>query len=651
MSEIKEFKTESKRLLDLMINSIYTNKEIFLRELISNASDAIDKYHYLSLNDEKLTKEDHYKISLSYDKDQRTITIEDNGIGMTYDELNDHLGTIAKSGSLEFMKKLKESENEENKDVDIIGQFGVGFYSAFMVASKVEVNTKSPYSEKGYKFTSTGTDTYEVEETTKEDHGTSITLYLRANDEEKEENYDEFLSDWKIKELVKKYSDYVRYPIEMFVTTQVKDNDKEDKYHDETRLEVLNSMIPLWKKNKSEVTKEELNSFYKQKFGAYEDPLASLFVNVEGLISYNALLYIPGKAPYNLYSDKFERGLQLYTKGVFIQDKCKELIPDYLRFVTGLVDTSDVSLNISREMLQQNRQLVKIGNSVEKKILAELDRMKKEDFENYKKFFKEFGINLKYGIYESYGSKNDSLKDLLIYSHINDDEMITLEKYVSEMKEGQEFIYYASNKSIDAVKAMPQLDALKKKGYDVLVFNDDIDEFAINFLAEYNSKKFKSINQGDLDLLNEDEKKEMNQLKDEKKPLIDAIKSALNDKVKDVIISERLVDSPVCLVSGEDMSFEMEKVLSQMPNQNGFKASKILEINPHHQLFKALEKVYETSPESLKDYSSLLLDQAMLMEGMMIENPIDFSNKMCSLMIKSASLDEVSSSNEDEIKD
>ncbi len=639
MAEIKEFKTESKRLLNLMINSIYTNKEIFLRELISNASDAIDKYHYLSLTDEKLTKEDGYSISLSYDKTLRTITIEDDGIGMTYDEINDHLGTIAKSGSLEFMNKLQEANKEENNDIDIIGQFGVGFYSSFMVADKVVVESKSPYSEKAYRFTSAGTDTYEIEECEKENHGTKITLFLRENKDE--DNYDVFLDDWKIKELVKKYSDYVRYPIEMFVTTSVQDKDEngkeiEGKYHDETKLETLNSMIPLWKKNKADVSKEQLNDFFKQKFEEYEDPIASLFVNVEGLISYNSLLFIPKKAPYNLYSDKYERGLQLYTKGVFIMDKCKDLIPDYLRFVKGLVDTSDLSLNISREILQQDRQIKKIATSVEKKLLQELERMKNEEFDNYVEFFKEYGVNLKYGIYESYGARKDSLKDLLLYRSLLSDKMITLKEYVENMKEGQEFIYYASNKTKEAVEAMPQLDALKKKGYDVLILTDDIDEFALDMLADYNEKKFKSINQGDLDLLDENEKKAIDALKDEKKPLLDALKDALKGKVSDVRLSSRLVDSPVCLVSGEGMSFEMEKVLKQMPNQGNFKAEKILEINPNHDLFKALDAIYGENSSKLNDYASLLLDQAMLMEGMMIENPVDFSKKMCDLMISAS---------------
>ncbi len=640
MSEKKEFKTESKRLLDLMIHSIYTNREIFLRELISNASDAIDKYHYLSLTDEKLPKEENYQINLSVDNKKRIMTIEDNGIGMTYEELNDNLGTIAKSGSKEFLKKLEEEKKKDDaKNIEIIGQFGVGFYSAFMVAKKVVVETKSPYQEKGYCFTSEGTDTYEVEEIKKENHGTKITLYLRDNQEE--DNYDTFLEVWKIRELVKKYSDYIRYPIQMFVTEQIQDKDSEGKpvegkYHEETKLETFNSMIPLWKKNKNEVTQEQLNDFFKQKFDSYEDPLVSLFVNVEGLISYNSLLYIPKKAPYNLYSEQYERGLQLYTKGIFIMDHCKDLIPDYLRFVRGLVDTSDLSLNISREMLQQDHQIKKIASSVEKKILQELERMKKEEYEKYCEFFKEFGINLKYGVYESFGAKKDSLKDLLLYSSIQEEKLISLKDYIEKMPKDQEFIYYASNKSKEAVEAMPQLDALKKKNYNVLVLTDDIDEFALDILGEYEGKKFKSINQGDLNILNDEEKKVIQDIKDEKKSFLDALKEALKDKVAEVKLSERLVDSPVCLVSGDGLSFEMEKVLKSQ-NQTNFKAQKILEINPNHELFKALDHVYQTDSNSLNDYASLLLDQALLMEGMPIENPVDFSNRMCQLMIKAAS--------------
>ena len=637
MSETKHFKTESKRLLDLMINSIYTNKEIFLRELISNASDAIDKYHYLSLTDDKLEKRNDYHILIETNKENKTIKIIDNGIGMTKDELNKNLGTIASSGSSEFIKKMKENEEGKTSDIDIIGQFGVGFYSAFMVASKVTVETKSPYDDKAYIFTSTGEDTYTIDESNKETIGTEITLYLR--DDTEEEKYSEYLDQYTIENLVKKYSDYVRYPIQMMVTESVQDPSTDDKkeptYHDETKLKTLNSMIPLWKKNKNEVTEEELNTFYKNKFNEYEDPFTSIFANVEGMISYNALLFIPRHAPYNLYSDKYEKGLQLYTKGVFIMDKCKDLIPDYLRFVKGLVDSSDLSLNISREMLQQNRQLQKIAVSVEKKILNELTSIKDNDFSKYVEFFKEFGVNLKYGVYDNFGAKKDQLKDLLIYHTTNQEDYITLKQYVEGMKEDQKEIYYASCKDKESALSMPQMDMLKKKGYDVLVLTDDIDEFAIEMLSEYEGKKFKSI-QGNLDLQTDEEKEEAKKTTEEKKDMLQAIKDSLGNEVDEVVLSSRLSDSPVCLVSGEGMSFEMEKVFSQMNQGVPYKAKRILELNPNHELFKALESIYSSNKDELKDYSSLLLDQALLMEGMPLKNPYEFSKKMTSLMIKAS---------------
>ena len=639
MSERKEFKTETKRLLDLMINSIYTNKEIFLRELISNASDAIDKYHYLSLQDSSLEKRSDYKIKIEVNNEERTITISDNGIGMTYDEVVNNLGTIASSGSLEFIKKLEEKENKE-EEIDIIGQFGVGFYSAFMVANKVEVTTKSPYSDKGYIFISTGEDSYEIDEVTKEETGTSIKLFLRSNTEE--EDYDEFLSEWEIKTLVKKYSDYIRYPITMNCkhSEPLKDAEGkyiEGKYNEYVSEDTLNSMIPLWKKNKKDVSKEELNEFYKTKFNDYNDPLLSLHINVEGMISYNALVFIPSKAPYDLYSEKYEKGLQLYTKGVFIMDKCKDLIPDYLRFTKGLVDSSDLSLNISREMLQQDRQLKKIQTNVEKKIINELDKLKEDDYDKYLDFFKNYGSNIKYGIYENYGDKKDLLKDLLVYYTLeNSEKPITLKKYKESMKEGQEFIYFASGASKEAVLAMPQLDLLKKKGIDVLVLSEPVDEFAIMMMEEYDGVKFKSINQGDLDVLDKEEKQKIEELKETKKPLLDSLKEALNEDVSEVKISERLVDSPVCLVSGDGISFEMEKALNQNPMGNNLKAQRILEINPNHELFNAIEKAYESDPETLKSYAKLLLNQALLIEGMPIDNPVEFSKLMCELMIKAS---------------
>ena len=638
MSERKKFKTETKRLLDLMINSIYTNKEIFLRELISNASDAIDKYHYLSLQDEKLVKRNDYKIKIEVNPEERTITISDNGIGMTHDELVNNLGTIASSGSLEFIKKLENNEINKDEEIDIIGQFGVGFYSAFMVAKKVEVSTKSPYSEVAYLFTSKGEDSYVLDDITKEENGTSIKLFLRENTEE--EDYDEFMSEWVIKSLVKKYSDYIRYPILMNCkhSEPLKDSEGnviEGKYNEYYSEDTLNSMIPLWKKNKSEVSKEDLNTFYKSKFNDHQDPLLATYINVEGMISYSALVFIPSKAPYDLYSEKYEKGLHLYTKGVFIMDKCKDLIPDYLRFAKGLVDSSDLSLNISREMLQQDRQLKKIQTNIEKKIINELESLKQNDFDKYLEFFKNYGVNLKFGIYENYGDKKDLLKDLLIYYTLeNSEKPITLKEYKEKMKEGQEYIYFASGSSKEAVLAMPQLDLLKKKGYDVLVLTDSVDEFAIMMLEEYDGVKFKSISQGDLDVLDDEEKQKIEELKETKKPLLDSLKDALEGEVSDVKLSERLVDSPVCLVSGEGISFEMERALSQNPVGNSLKATRILEINPNHELFNAIEKAYEENPETLKNYAKLLLNQALLIEGMPINDPVEFSKLMCELMIK-----------------
>lgn len=638
MAEVMQFKTESKRLLELMINSIYTNKEIFLREIISNASDAIDKYHYISLTSDKLPKNNDYEININIDKENRLLTITDNGIGMTKDELINSLGTIAKSGSLEFIEKLKENKDKA-ADIDIIGQFGVGFYSAFMVANLIEVKTRSLLDDKGYLFKSTGEDTFEISEIDKENTGTEIILHLRKNDDEFE--YDTFLDEWKIKGLVKQYSDYVRYPIKMEVTKSVIKEGTEDsenpEYIDTKEIEVLNSMTPIWKKSKFEVTDEDYNNFYKQKYYDHNDPLLHLAINVEGKLEYTTLLFIPSEPPYNLYSEKYEKGLQLYCKGVFIMDKCKELLPDYLRFVKGLVDSSDLNLNISRELLQKSKVLKDIANNIEKKVINKLEALMKDDFDKYLEFYKHYGLNLKFGIYEDFGMKKDLLKDLILYNTINEEKMISLKQYVENMKEKQEFIYYASAKTKEQVNAMPQMDLVKKQGYDVLILSDDVDEFVLNILMEYDGHKFKSINQGDLDLLDEEEKKKINELNETKKPLLDALKDALKNDVKDVVLSKRLTDSAVCLVSSDGMSFEMEKVLSNMPNNNtDLKAERILEINPNHELFNALEKIYLDAPSDINKYADLLYNQALLMEGFSIKDPVDFSNKMCDLIIRAS---------------
>ena len=634
MSEIREFKTESKRLLELMINSIYSNKEIFLRELISNASDAIDKHHFLSLTDDTLERGREYEINISFDKAKRLLSIKDNGIGMTKDEMINSLGTIAKSGSSEFLEKMKDASEKEK--LEIIGQFGVGFYSAYMVADKVTVVSKSEYSDKAIVFESEGTENYEISETEPTFSGTEVTLHLRKGDE-----YDNFLDQWEIQSLVRKYSDYIRYPIKMDFETEEQEKDEEGKpiegkYNKVIETRTLNSMTPIWKKKKSEVTDEELNEFYKQKYYDYQDPLTNIFVNVEGKLNYSALIFIPKKAPYDLYSDKFEKGLQLYSKSVFIMDKCKDLVPDYLRFIKGLVDSSDLNLNISREILQKSKDIEDIANNVEKKIVSKLEGMLKNERDKYIEFFNTYGINIKYGIYDKFGLKKDLLKDLVLYHTISSDDYITLAEYVEKMKEGQEFIYYASGKNKEAVMALPQMDIVKKKGYDVLVLTDDVDEFAISIMQDYNGKKFKSINQGDLDLLTEEEKEKIKQTAEDKKSLLEKLKEILKDDVKDVVLSERLQESPVCLVSEDGISFEMEKVMAQNPMGSDIKATRILEINPNHKLFEAIENLYNDNDPMLDTYAKLLFDQALLIEGISLKDPVEFSNRMCELMVKNA---------------
>ena len=637
MAEIKQFKTESKRLLDLMINSIYTNREIFLRELISNASDAIDKHRFLSLTDDKLEKNLDYHIFISIDKKNRSLSITDNGIGMNYDELVESLGTIAKSGSLDFLENIKDKNDKEA--IEIIGQFGVGFYSAFMVSDKVEVRTKSPYSEKAYLFRSSGIETYEIEEIEKPDNGTTVTLYLRKKS--KEESYDEYLEEYAIRSLVKKYSDYVRYPIRMNIKKSVPKKDKdgneiEGKFEDVYEVETLNSMTPIWKKTRKELKEEELNDFYKQKYYDYQDPLTHIYINVEGALNYIALVYIPKTVPYNLYSDKYEKGLQLYTKGVFVMEKCKELVPDYLRFIRGLVDSSDLPLNISREILQKNRNLEKIANNVEKKIISKLESMLKNEREKYLEFYKAFGVNLKYGVYDNFGEKKELLQDLLLYRTIKQDEFLTLKEYLETMPKDQEYIYYASGKTKEQVLALPQMDLIKNKGYDVLILTEDIDEFVIQVMQEYDKKKFKSINQGDLDLLSKDDEKKISELTEDKKSFLEAIKEALKDDVSDVIFSKRLTTSPVCLVSSEGVSFEMEKYIANLPSGDKIKANRILEINPKHQLFEALERLFNDNDEHFQDYAELLYSQALLIEGLPLKDPVSFSNKMTNLLVKAA---------------
>ena len=636
MAEMRQFKAESKRLLDLMINSIYTHKEIFLRELISNASDAIDKLYYRSLS-ENLSNvaQDQLKINISFDEVNRTITIEDNGIGMNVEEMEENLGTIAKSGSLAFKEELAKKEKQD--DVDIIGQFGVGFYSAFMVAKRVEVLSKKYGDEKAYLWSSEVSDGYAIEEASKATNGTIITLYLKDNEEE--ENYDEFLSQYELQRLIKKYSDYIRYPIQMLVKEErpIEKEDNEDvEYETVEEVKTLNSMVPLWKRSKTEISEEEYNEFYKNKFNDYTDPMKVIHTTVEGNVSFTSLLYVPGKTPYNFYSQDYKRGLQLYSRGVFIMEDAEELIPEHFRFVKGLVDSQDLSLNISREMLQHDRQLKVIAKRIEKKVKSELLLMLKNDREKYEEFWANFGVQIKFGVYNNFGVNKELLQDLLLFYSGSKEKLITLEEYVNGMQEGQEYIYFVSGDSNEKINQLPIVKTVKAKGYDIIYLSDNVDEFVLQVLNTYQDKKFKNITQGDLDLESEDEKKEREAKAEASKALLNDVKEALAGAVAEVKLSSRLVDDPVCLSAGEGMSFEMEKVLATMPDGNpyGMKATRILEINPNHPIFEALQNVYANDKEALNDYAKLLYDQALLIEGFAIDNPAEFSRKICDFMVK-----------------
>ena len=632
MAQKYKFKTETKRLLDMMINSIYTHKEIFLRELISNASDAIDKRHYLSLTNQNIKNLD-YEIKVEADKEARTLTITDNGIGFTHDELVNNLGTIAKSGSKQFVEEMAENDK---KDVDIIGQFGVGFYSGFMVADLIEVYTKSPLDEKGYKFVSEGLDSYTIDEVDTEE-GTKIILHLRENTEDV--NYDNYLDEYTIKDLVRKYSDYIRYPIKTWVTKyntlDEKDENGNPKTEETKELETINSQTPIWKKEKKDVTDEELNSFYKSKFADWQDPLLTIQSNVEGNVTYKSLLFIPAKAPYDLYNSNYEKGLQLYTKGVFVIDKCKELIPDYLKFVKGLVDTEDLPLNISREMLQEDKALTQIAKSVESKILSELKKLLEKDREKYEKFFEAYGVNLKYGIYENFGAKKDKLQDLILFESINSDKKITLKEYKDSMVEGQKNIYFASSQSKAQVLSLPQIDSIKAKGYDCLVLTDHVDEFMLQVLRDYDKVEFKNVNSSDLDLLTDEEKEALKQTETDNKELLESIKSNLPD-LKEVKISNREMSSACMLSSGEGLSFEMEKVLNAQQDTDGkVRAERILEINPKHELFTLIQDAYKEDKESIKDLSELLYDEALINQGLTLSDTKRFTTLLENLMTKS----------------
>lgn len=653
----KQFKTESKRLLDLMINSVYTNKEIFLRELISNASDALDKLHFKLLTDNSAASGGNLEIRIVPDKEARTLTIIDNGIGMTQDELETNLGTIAKSGTLAFrsaMQKKTEGEAEETdenapaaNELEVIGQFGVGFYSAFMVADKITVLSRAYGSNEANIWESTGLDGYTVSPAEKSDGcGTVITLHLKANGEE--ERFDRYLETYTLKELIKKYSDYIRYPIKMMVEeTRIKEHEcdhdhgdgecdcehKEPEYETFSEEQTLNSMVPLWRRNKAELTDEDYNGFYTDKFHDYEEPLAHIHSRTEGGVTYNSILFIPASAPYNYFSKNYKRGLQLYSNGVMIMESCEDLLPEYFGFVKGLVDSSDISLNISREMLQQSRQLRAIASGLKKKIKSELEKMLEFDREKYEKFFKAFGLSLKYGIYESYGMEAENLKDLLLYKSAKEDKLVTLKEYVARLMENQTEIYYACGESEEMIKALPQYKYLIDKGYDVLLMTENVDEFMLRMLNGYDGKPFKSITDNDINIQDEDEKKALEEKQKEHAELLEAVKTALDGRVKEVRLSMRLADSPAALTSEGPLSLEMEKVLSEMPMGGEAKAERVLELNPDHPVFEALMKVKDDEA-MLKSYAGILYGQAQLLAGLKLDDPAKFAESLNALLVK-----------------
>ena len=626
----KQFKTESKRMLDLMINSIYTNKEIFLRELISNASDAIDKLYFKSLTDQSVQmNRDDFKIDVSIDKANRLLKVCDNGIGMTEEELDKNLGTIAKSGSLQF---TNENETDEH-DVDIIGQFGVGFYAAFMVADRVEVVSRAYGSDKAFKWQSTGADGYTVTEAEKDTVGTEITLHIKESTEEAD--YDRFLDTYTISSLIKKYSDYIRFPIRMDMERSRLKEGSDSEYETYTENVTVNSMIPLWKKNKKDITKEEYEKFYQETFSAYDKPLRVIHQQAEGTTSYQALLFIPEKADYNYYSKNFEKGLALYSSGVKIMDKCADLLPDCFSFVKGVVDSEDLSLNISREMLQQDRQLKVIAHALEKKIKKELEEMLEKERETYERFWKAFGLQLKFALYSSFGAERDKLQDLLLFTRASDSKLCTLKEYRDAMPESQKYIYYAAGESAQKLALLPQAETVRDKGYDILYLTDDVDEFLMQILHTYDEKEFRSISSDDLGLESDEEKKEITERAEANKDLFAAMQKALDGKVSEVVLSSKLKSHPVCLSSKGAFTIEMEKVIDAMPNvqQNAPKAQRVLEINGSHPVFNSLTGAFAAGDtKKVENYAKLLYDQALLIEGLSVEDPVAFSNAICELM-------------------
>lgn len=617
----KQFQAESKRILELMVHSIYTHKDIFLRELISNASDAIDKMYYRALSDEAIHfNKDDYFIKVELDKDARTITIRDTGIGMTADELESNLGIIAKSGSLAMKQATKMEE-----DHSLIGQFGVGFYSAFMVADRVTVRTRSVDSEQGYLWESEGTDGYTIEPTDKTDIGTEITLHVKADTDD--ETYSSFLEEYEIRSLIKKHSDFIRYPIKLDVTKHRQKDDSEE-YEDYIEEETVNSMVPIWRKRKSELSDEDYKTFYHEKRYGFDEPLKHLHLNVDGSIRYQSILYIPSTVPFDYYTKEFEKGLELYSNGVLIMEKSPDLLPDYFGFVKGMVDSEDLSLNISREMLQQDRQLRVIAKNVKSKIKGMLEKMLQNEREDYEKFFESFGRQIKFGVYDQFGAAKDELKDLLLFHSSNENKLVSLKEYVERMKDDQKYIYYATGESIHRIDLLPQAERLKEEGFEILYFTEEIDEFAIKMLQSYDDKEFKSIASGDLGLDDE----AANSLNEDNKDLFAFMKQELGDRVKEVRASTRLKSHPVCLTVAGDVSIEMEKILNTMPNGGGMKAEKVLEVNADHAIFRTLQRVYKEDEAKAKQYTDLLYQQALLIEGLPIEDPVAYSNAVCALM-------------------
>ncbi|WP_153043080.1 molecular chaperone HtpG [Neobacillus mesonae] len=625
--ETKQFKAESKRILDMMIHSIYTHHEIFLRELISNASDAIDKIYYKALTDEALTfDKDSYYIKVAADKENRTLKIIDTGIGMTKEEMENNLGTIAKSGSLAF-----KSENELKDGYDIIGQFGVGFYSAFMVADTVTVISKALGSNEAYKWESEGADGYTIAPCEKDSVGTEIILTIKENTED--ENYDEFLEEYRLKSIIKKYSDFIRYPIKMDVTSRKLKEGSENEYEDVLEEQVINSMVPIWRKNKQELTQEDYDNFYAEKRYGFDKPLKSIHISVDGAVRYNAILYIPEKIPFDYYSKEYEKGLELYSSGVLIMNKCADLLPDYFSFVKGMVDSEDLSLNISREMLQHDRQLKLIAKNINKKIKSDLQSLLKNERDQYVEFYNSFGRQLKFGVYSDFGTHKEELQDLLMFYSSKEKKLVTLDEYVSRMPEEQKYIYYAVGDTNERIEKLPQTELVADKGYEILYFTDDIDEFAIKMIMSYKEKEFKSVSSGDLGIEADESGKETAAEEAENKDLFEAMKEALGDKVKAIRVSKRLKSHPVCLTADGEVSIEMEKVLNAMPNNQNVKADKVLEINVNHEVFQSLKEAFANDKEKLALYTSLLYNQALLIEGLPIEDPVEFTNNICKVMV------------------